>query len=261
MKMLYILVKELGSIESLTMTDSLAELLWRGELTLVAVDSRDMRVRNLPFSCEVYETDLASYRKLSELSVSYEKMDKAIAYYQKRYSTKLVNYIIGDMNEIFQSLQATSFGHDVQVVGAIEAVPNLILQRLKHYFVDKFLIKEVHLSTSQHANIKYIDDTADFRIVFTVLDVALPDEKGFYQRQPLVCDIFGQYKGGYYFDFAQIKTDKDRYFGYDEQLYDNKKSYLELVLSLCQDKDGNSLKNCLEKVAKEFINGFDFYLE
>lgn len=262
MKSLYILIKELGTIELVSVTDSLAELLWRDEFKLEPIDSRDMRVRNLPFSYDIYEASMESYRRLVELSVSYEKMDKAISYYQSRYSTQLVNHIVGDLDGIFQNLGNANNGFSDQAIIDIESVPNLILQRLKQYFVDSFLIKDIAMSSEKHANVKFIDDTAEFRIVFTVLDVALPNDKGYYEKMPVEFNVFGRYQEErFYFDFVQIKTNKDRYFGYDEQLYDKRHAYIDLIISRCKDKSGNSLEQCLEKVANDFIHGFDFYLE
>lgn len=257
MRQLYILIKELGNIEQISVTESLASLLWRAEFGLSSIDSRDMRIRNLPFNYDVYETSLDNYRKLSDLAVSYEKMDKAISHYQNRYSTRLVNYIIGDKNTIIQNLSENL--PTGQAMIDVETVPTLVFHRLKSYFVDSFLIKDVQLSTEKHANIKYIDDTAEFRIHFTVLDVALPNDKGGYEKTPVVCEIFGRYQQEFRFDFSQIKTDKDRYFGYDEQLYDKRQAYMELIISRCKDKLDESLESCLKKVATEFI--YDFYLE
>lgn len=262
MKNLFILIKELGNIEKLSVSDSLADLLWREEFGLEPVDSRDMRVSNLPFGHEVFETYLQNYHNLIELASMYEKMDKAISYYQNRYSTKLVNYVVGDIGALFYDIDNTPNASHEDKLTDIKTVPNLVLQRLKQYFVDNFLIKDVALSTEKHANIKYIDDTAEFRIVFTVLDVALPDDKGVYKKSPLTCDVFGRYQANdVQFAFQQMKTDKDRYFGYDEQLYDKRQAYLEFILSHCQDKSGHSLEACLQKIANEFVHGFDFYLE
>lgn len=261
MKNLFILIKELGNIEQLSVTESLANLLWKDEFELEPVDSRDMRVSNLPFGHDVYETRLESYRQLLEVASMYEKMDKAISYYQSRYSAKLVHSITGDVNDILTNLDTLDKPQNEEVAD-VRTVPNLVLQRIKNYFVDNFLIKNVQLSTEKHANIKYVDGTAEFRVVFTVLDVALPDDKGFYQREPLICDVFGRYQADQIqFDFNQIKTNKDRYFGYDEQLYDKRQAYIGLITARCKDKSGNSLEQCLHKVANEFVHGFDFYLE
>lgn len=260
MKNLYILIKELGVIEQISLTESLANLLWRDELGLTSVDSRDMRVSNLAFSYEMYETNLENYRHLLSLSVAYEKMDKAIAHYQQRYSLKLVNFIVGDISSIFQGLNSdeTMLLDDKTPVD-LDTLPQLVLQRIKQYFVDSFLIKDVKLSEEKHANIKYIDDTAEFHIVFTVLDMAVPNDTGAYERQPVEFDVFGRYQDEFTFYFDQIKTNKDRCFGYDEMLYDKRKEYLELILSRCKDKSGHSLKQALEQVAKEFV--YDFWLE
>lgn len=260
MQKIYILIKELGSIEQLSISDSLSDLLWREELGLTTVDSRDMRVRNLEFSYSVYEASLDKYRNLSELAELYHKMDTAILHYQQRYSLPLVNFIVGDVSQMLQGFDNDDTTQvSEQAVVDIQSLPQLVLQRIKQYFVAPFLIKDAKLSEEKHANIKYVDDTAEFRVVFTVLDVALPDDRGQYQRQPLTVDVLGRFQDKFTFYLEQAKTDKDRYFGYDNALYDKRHAYLSMILSRCKDKQGRDLATVLDQIGKEFV--YDFWLD
>ncbi|ELA08439.1 hypothetical protein MOMA_07756 [Moraxella macacae 0408225] len=296
MKKIYILIKELGSFEQLAISESLANFLWRDELGLTAVDSRDVRVRNLEFSYSVYEASIENYRNLAMLAELYHKMDTAIFHYQQRYSVALVNFIVGDIDTMLQGFDkqgsdkqnsneqgfgkpdsafdnnsdnfnnfnnfnnnATQATEQATEAVDIYTLPKLVLQRIKQYFVEPFLITDVKLSEEKHVNIKYIDDTAEFRIIFTVLDVALPDDSEQYQYQPLVIDVFGRYQDKFSFYLDQVKTNKDRYFGYDNALYDKRQAYLNMILSRCKDEQGQDLETALKQVAKEFM--YDFWLE
>lgn len=264
---LTILIKELGTLQTLTVSATLSQLLGHPDVRMVLVKPQDLRIRNLTFAQAIYEMTVADFRLLASLADIYQKMDKGLEYYARKYSPALVAGVVGTLNNFFLGdglpLERDfdpSKVRDIQLNDLdLQGLPKRVLARLRHYFNEPFIVENIRLSDEKHANAKLLDDTAEFRILFTVLDVAMPDEQGIYQLQPLHCDIFGRYDAQIYFDFEHIKTDKSKFFGYDDGIYDKRQAYLQMIFDACQDRDGKPLRQALEAVAQTFI--YDFWLE
>lgn len=243
----------------------------RPEFALKPLKSTDLRIRNLEFANDMYETSVTAYRLLATLADHYQKMDKAIDYYARKFSPALVNGVVGNFDNFFHGLalqdelyQSTLIYPELLQTASLDdidltALPKRVIGELRHYFNEPFIIDNVRLSDEKHANIKYVDDTAEFHILFTVLDVVLPDDKGIYSRQSLNVDIFGRYDNQIYFDFERVQTDKSKFFGYDDLMYEKRHNYLQMIFDACQDKNGTPLRQVLESVAQTFV--YDFWLE
>lgn len=268
---LKILITEIGRVQEIEISDSLSRLLSRSEFDIRKIESSDMRIRNLEYADEIYEMSTASFRLLAGLSEHYLKMDKAIDYYARNYSLGLVNGVVGNFDDYFHgiALEEAIYQQSLSNPSVIrtatledidmQALPRRVIGELRHYFNEPFIVENVRLSDEKNANVKFVDDTAEFRILFTVLDVALPDENAIYQRQSLEVDIFGRYDNQIYFDFGQVKTDKGKFLGYDDNMYEKRHAYLQMIFATCQDREGKPLRQVLETVAQTFI--YDFWLE
>lgn len=255
---LKVLITELGTITQLTISETLSRLLWREGFDIKPIKQSDIRIRNLSDSDDMYEMALSDFRVLATLAEKYQKLDKAIGYYERKFSAGLVNGVVGNFDNLFNGLATDTADNAIATIDVL-ALPNRVLAALKHYFNEPFIVENVRLSDEKHANIKYVDDTADFRILFTVLDVAMPDDTGQYRLQPLQVDVFGRYDNQIHFDFAQAKTDKGKFLGYDTTLYDKRQLYFQMIFDACQDRQGRPLTQVLEEVAQTFI--YDFWLE
>lgn len=260
---LRILIKELGTIQRVDVSETLSRVLDRSGLTLTPIKQTDLRIRNLEFAEDMYEMKLDEFRQLAEIAQHYDKMDKALNYYARHYSPALVHGVVGDIETDYLD---ASMPVDVSVIDIIETplekvahLPKRVLSALKHYFNEPFVVQNLRLSEEKHANVKYIDDSAEFRILFTVLDVAIPDEAGHYHRQALDVDIFGRYDSQFSFDFAHAKVEQAKFLGYDDLMYDKRQAYFQMIFNACQTTDGVPLHQALEQVAQTFI--YDFWLE
>ena len=268
---LRILISEWDTIQLITISDSLARLTSRSEFELKSLKPSDLRIRNLEFADDMVEMSLANYRLLATLAPHYDKMDKALDYYARKYSSALVDSVVGNFDNFFHGLALNRALYQQSLDNPDEMyhlsindidladLPKRVIGELRHYFNEPFIIDNVRLSDEQHANAKFADDTAEFRILFTVLDVAMPDEAGIYQRGSLAVDIFGRYDNQIYFDFERVKTDKSKFLGYDDVMYDKRHAYLQMIFDNCQDKDGKPLRQVLEAVAQTYV--YDFWLE
>lgn len=263
---LRILIKELGTIQSVDVSETLSHVLDRSGLTITPVSQTDLRIRNLPFAEDMYEMKLDEFRQLAEIAQHYDKMDKALNYYARHYSQALVHGVVGDIETDYIDAPIPIISGDGAVGDTLETplqkvanLPKRVLSVLKHYFNEPFVVQNLRLSDEKHANVKYIDDSAEFRILFTVLDVAIPDEAGHYHYQPLDVDIFGRYDSQFSFDFAHAKIEQAKFFGYDDLMYDKRQTYFQMIFNACQTTDGVPLYQALEQVAQTFI--YDFWLE
>ncbi|MFW2176304.1 MULTISPECIES: hypothetical protein [unclassified Moraxella] len=263
---LHIFIKELGVIEPLTLSMALAGVLPYQELGLSQIDRQDMRISNLSYSYDVYEMSLDSFRQLAEIAESYQKLYKVIEHYQARFSPMLLSALVGSLDNGFMGLLTTKTSpnatppaiswsldkHELSM-DELERFPKQALAQLKQYFVEPFLIEKVILSDEPYVNMRYIDGTAEFRILVTIADVALPNAQGVYQLQPLTFNIFGRYDQGFNFNMGALRTDKDRYFLADKTLSDNRSAYLQLMIKNSQDSTGQSFSQLLEVTAKPFV--------
>lgn len=268
---LRILISELGTLHIVAVSESLSWLIARPEFGLRPVEPRDLRVRNLEFASDIVETSREKFGLLVSLADSYQKMDKALDYYARHYSPDLVKGVVGDFDNYFGGRALTEHLYQqslidpniIQTVSLddidMQVLPKRVISELKHYFNEPFIVENVRLSDEKHANAKLMNDTAEFRILFTVLNVVLPDETGIYTRQPLHVDIGGYYDNQIYFAFDQVKTDKAKFLGYDDLMYDKRQAYLQMIFDNAQDKEGKPLRQALETVAQAFI--YDFWLE
>lgn len=266
-----LLISELGTLQFVSLSESLSRLLARPEFGLKTVAYNDLRVRNLTFATEIFEINRVAFGLLASLIEPYQKMDKALDYYARKYSPALVKGVVGDFDDFFggralsadlyrQSLTDPNIVQTARIEDIdMQALPKQVIGELKHYFNEPFIVENVRLSDEKHVNAKLLDDTAEFRILFTILDVALPDETGIYTRQPLQVDLGGTYDNQIYFSFDHVKTDKAKFLGYDDRMYDKRQDYLQMIFDNAQDRDGKPLRQALEAVAQAFI--YDFWLE
>lgn len=253
-----ILLKDNTPLESVEITDEFAHLLRfdqvREQMGLVYIPNNDVRVRNLSAHAnqKYFSMSLQDFRHFIVLSSHYQKMKKVITHYSNKFSPKLIDALVGNIDNLYRGLLSQQ---NPPTKITVANIPNIVLNQLKYYFFSPFLITSAKLSQGKYDNVKFLDGTAEFRIIFTIADVALPQDKQSYELQSLTFDIFGKYYNNeFIFSEKNVRIDRERLLRYDDELYQNRKAYLHLVLTHAQDEQGNNLQTVLENVAKQFVN-------
>lgn len=257
MQTFYILLKDNTPLERVDVTDEFAHLLRfdqvREQLGLRPIPSNDVQVRNLANSAnsQFFAMPLQEFKHFVVLNNHYQKMQKVIHHYKNKFSPRLIDAVVGNIDNLYRGLLNQ---HNPPTRITVANIPARVLNELKQYFFNPFKISSVKLSQGKYDNVRFIDGSAEFKLIFTIEGVALPIDSKSYGLQTLTFDILGNYVNGKFeFNYQRIRIDKERLLSFDEQLYQNRKEYATLLLSHSEDERGYNLTHALEEVAMQFV--------
>lgn len=273
MQKFYIIINPTGRMQSLTLPDSLYDMLDFADFDIKPIKNSDIRVRNLDLNGNVVEMPREQFEVLQGLVKLYHSMHDTLQQYVAISSQSLINFLIRgilsfefeqQMPAIFQQFPRLITAYQQKILLATPSIQHrrelvalrakFVIGVLEAYFEQDFVISSASLSQEKFANASFFDGSTEFKIDVTIDKVLMPIENS-YEFSPITLSVAGTYSmiDGYHFETEhwQVEPDFKKYF--DAVLFENKQAYLDKIVSQSHTDAGlDDFMTCLRMVAEQF---------